>query len=157
MEVDALIVTLTEDEDDAFEALIIGEELTIGEELIREELIIGEELIIIEEAIIAGELDIAEELIIAEDAGNTALVDDRDETAEVVVDRTMPDNVLVLSRLDVAAVDDIVELVAIRVDEVCASDVLVDELATRIPATKFWLPEVNEAAAGLKKHIPPTE
>jgi hypothetical protein len=164
MELDALIDTVTEDEGDAVEEVIIGEELAICEELILEgELVVGEELIIIEEVNIAEELaiieevipveelNIAEKLIIGEDKDDTALVDNTDETAEVVVHEvTLDDAVLVLARLDVAAADDMVELVARRVDEDGVTGVLVGELATSIPATKLWPPEVNEADADLK-------
>ena len=158
-EVDALIPTADNEEDNAAEELIIGEEFTNREELIvGEELVMGERLPIIEDIIIAEELDTARELIIEEDMGNTAPLDDADEAAEIALDDIMADDtVLVLARLDVAAVDEMVELVARRVDEVCAFEELVGKLATRIPATKFWPPEVNEAATGLKKHIPPTE
>jgi hypothetical protein len=146
MELDALIDTVTEDEGDAVEEVIIGEELAICEELILEgELVVGEELIPVEE------LNIAEKLIIGEDKDDTALVDNTDETAEVVVHEvTLDDAVLVLARLDVAAADDMVELVARRVDEDGVTGVLVGELATSIPATKLWPPEVNEADADLK-------
>jgi hypothetical protein len=138
---DVLIDTVTEDEDDAVEEVIIME----GEP------IICEDLVIIEEVIAEEELNIGEELVMGEDTGDTALEDNTEEAAEVVVHEVTPDGaVLVLTRLDVAAVDDIVELVARRVDEDCAIKLLVGELATRIPATKLWSPEVNEADASLK-------
>lgn len=127
--VELVAVVIIPDDDDNMPTV----ELVIGEErVIPVELIIGEELITAEELVAD------EELIINDDTGDADLADETDETAEVTVGEIMPDDaILIPTRLDVVAVDGIVELVARCVNEVSGNEVLVGALATIIPATKL--------------------